>query len=128
MSAQIVQPKRAGLRNQQAQDPMAGRQRPDPVGQFLVDADRNEVAERPVIADDALSDITGVQEPAGGLHHALQHGIQAEVLGDGDHCFQQPGHPFLGLEEFLGPGNETPEDTVNHGLRLRGGLVRALPH
>ena len=123
-----MEPEGPGVGNQQPQDAVAGRQRPDPVGEFLVDADRDEVAERAVIADDAQGAIAGMKKPAGGLHHALQHGIQAEVLGDGDDCFQQPGHPFLGLEEFLGPGNEPLEDTVNHGLRLRGGLVRAVPH
>ena len=106
---------------------MSGGQRSDPVGQFLVDADRDEVAERAVIADDAQGAVAGMKKPAGGLHHALQHGIQAEVLGDGDDCFQQPGHPLLGLEQLLGPGHESLEHAVNHGLRLRGCLVRIFP-
>ncbi|BCW67101.1 hypothetical protein NicSoilB4_18640 [Arthrobacter sp. NicSoilB4] len=68
-----------------------------------------------------------MKKPARGLHHAFQHGIQAEVFRNGDDRFQQAGHPFLGLEQLLGPGHESLEDTVNHGLRLGSSLVRISP-
>lgn len=128
MAAQVMEPKGAGFGNQQAQDAVAGGKRPDPVGQFLVDAHGDEVAEGAVVADDAQGPVPGMKQPAGGLHNAFQHGIEAEVLGYCDHGLQQPGHPLLGLEQFLGPGHKTLEHPVNHGLWLSGGLVRMVPH
>ncbi|WP_308813071.1 hypothetical protein [Arthrobacter sp. PAMC25284] len=53
------------------------------------------MAKGPVVADDPESAVPGLQQGACGLHHALQHGVQAEVFGQGDHRFQQARHSFL---------------------------------
>ncbi len=127
MAAQVMKAERAGIGNQQAQDPVPGRKGSDPVGQFFVDADSDEVAEGLVIADDTQGPKAGPEQAAGGLDNPFQDGVQAEVLGNSDHGLQQAGHPFLGLEQFLGPGNEPLERVVNHGLWLGGGLVRTVP-
>jgi hypothetical protein len=128
MGAQVVEPKRVGIGNQQSQDAVAGGQRTDPVGQRFVNADRDEVAERAVVADDTQGAVAGMQQPAGGLHDAFQNSVQAQVLRDGYDRFEQPCHAFLGLEQFLGPGDETLKYTVNHWLWFIGGLVRTVPH
>ena len=96
--AQIMQPKRPGVRNQEAEHAVAGRQRTDLPRQFAVDADSDEVAQRVVITDDSQGTKACMQQPAGRFDHAFQDGIQAQVLGQGDDRFQQARHAFLGLE------------------------------
>ncbi len=53
MLAKIMQPERPGIRNQEAEHAVAGRQRTDMPRQFAVDADSDEVAQRVVITDDS---------------------------------------------------------------------------
>jgi hypothetical protein len=98
-----MQPERPRVCDQEAEDAVAGRQRTDLPRQFSIDADGDEVAERVVITDHAKGAEPGVQQPAGRSDHALQNGIQAQVLGQGDDGFQQAGHAFLGLKQLFRP-------------------------
>ena len=123
MLAKIVQPKGPGRRNQQAKHTVAGRQRADLPGEFAVDADSDEVAQCAVRADDAQGPKAGMQQPAGGLDHPFQDGIQAQILRQGHDRLEQARHAFLGLEELFRPGGDPLEYFVDPGIVLGDGMA-----
>ncbi|GAA2144261.1 hypothetical protein GCM10009825_35550 [Arthrobacter humicola] len=67
-----------------------------------------------------------MQQPARRQHYALQDCIQTQVLGHRHNRFQQSGHAFLRLLEFLGPGTKTLQQLLETGIWLGGGMAMAL--
>jgi hypothetical protein len=126
MFSEILQPQWPGIRNQQGEYTVAGRQRTDLPCKLFVDADGDEVAQGVVIADHPQGAEPGMQQPARRHHDALQDCIQAQVLGYGYNRLEQPGHAFLGLLQLLGPGTKTLQQFVEPRIRVGGAMAMAL--
>ncbi|BCW45402.1 hypothetical protein StoSoilB5_25860 [Arthrobacter sp. StoSoilB5] len=123
MLAEIMEPQRRGLSDQETKDPVAGGKRADPAGQVVIDADGDEVTECVVLADDAQSAIACLEEIAGGSYNPLQHGFEAQILRHGHHRFQQPPCSLLRLEQFSRPGHEVFQEIFQLDSRRARGLV-----
>jgi hypothetical protein len=98
-----MEPQWPGIGDKKSQNSVAGGEGTNPLGQFTVDPDSDEVAKGAVIANDPQGPVAGVQQLAGGLDNTLQDGVEAQILRDSHDGFEQAAHALLELEEFTGP-------------------------
>ncbi|GAB2730795.1 hypothetical protein GCM10027038_31320 [Arthrobacter bambusae] len=108
-----MESKRGRFADQQTEDTVSGGEWANPACKVFVDADRDEVAQRLVLAEDTQGAVAGMQQPAGGRDDPVQYGVQAQVFGDRHHRFQKSAHLFLGIQEFSGPGQKVPEQVFD---------------
>lgn len=101
MLGQLGEAQRLRVADQLAEDAVSGRQRADPLTEFVVDADGEECGEPPVVTDDAQGSVLGVHQSHGGLHDAAQHLRQLQFTAHGHDGFQKPVEPVPGATHLV---------------------------
>ena len=96
MRGDVGQTQRPGIVDQQAEQAVSLGPVVDPLDLVLAQADRDELGQPPVVADDAQRPVGRVDEPDRGLHDAPQGGLQVQARADGDDRLEQPAHPVPG--------------------------------
>ena len=92
----------------------------------LGQADRDELDQPAVLADDAERAVAGPDQGDGGFHDLLEHHLQVEIGADGDDGFQQRVDPVPGGQHRLQPGLELGEQIVEPQLRQHAVRFRRL--
>lgn len=113
MLSEIMEPKRARVPDQEAQNAVSCGKWADPVLQFAVDPHTDKGAEGLIFANDAEGAVTCMEKATSGLDHPLKHGIKAEVFGNCDDCLEEPCHSFLRLEKLARPGDKILQEVFD---------------
>jgi hypothetical protein len=113
MLPEVVKAKGARIPDQKAQHAVPCGKRAYPTLQLAVDPHTDKRAEGLIFTNDTKGPVAGMEEAAGGLNNALKHSIKAEVFGYSHNCFEEPGHPFLGLEKLARPGNKILQEVFD---------------
>jgi hypothetical protein len=92
-------------------------------------ADRDELGQLPVLADDAQRPVGRVHQPDSGLHDPPQRRLQVQAGADGDDRLQQAAHLVPGPEHRLQPALQFGEQLIKPQLRkeLRTADIRVHP-
>ncbi|MFJ7777034.1 hypothetical protein [Streptomyces yangpuensis] len=80
--------------------------------QFVGDADREELGQLLVLADDAEGAVLGVHQHDRGLDDAVQHLRQVQFPSDGHDGFQKPVQPVAGSTDLVDACLEFVEEFV----------------
>jgi hypothetical protein len=83
----------------------------------LGQADRDELGQPAVVADDAERPVAGVHQPGRGLDDLAQHHLEVELAADRDNRLEQRVHPVPGGQHRLQPGLQLGEQVVEAQLR-----------
>ena len=96
MVADVVETKRAGLVDQDAEQPAAAWQVADDAVGLLVDAAREEAVElAALVVEDAQRGVAGARELRGGLQQAVQDGLEVELGQQPAPGLDEPRKPAL---------------------------------
>jgi hypothetical protein len=113
MLSKIMEAKGPRIADQEAQYAVTCGKTPYLTLQFAVDPHTDKGAEGLIFANNAEGPVPGMEKAAGRLDNPLQHCIQAEVFSHSHDCFEQPCHPFLGLEKLARPGNKVLQEVFD---------------
>jgi hypothetical protein len=80
-------------------------------------ADRDELGQQPVLADDAKRPVGRVHQPDRGLHDPPQGGLQVQPGADGDDRLEQAAHLVPGRQHGMQPRLQFTEKLVQPQLR-----------
>jgi hypothetical protein len=127
MLAEVMEPERFGVTDQEAQNAVAGGKRSDPAGEILIYAHGDEVAQRPVTANDPQRSVLGLNKLAGRTDYPVQNRFQAKVFGECYHGVQKTLHPLLDAHGFPRETGKTGQEFVQAGAAGRRCTVRGLP-
>ena len=96
----------------------------DPADLVLAQADRDELGQPPVLADDAQRPVRRVHQLDRGLDDPPERGLQVQARADGDDRLEQAAHPVPGHQHGLQPALQLGQELVE--LQLREQLRVAL--
>ena len=117
MAAELAQPQRLRVLDEQPQNPPTVWQVADSGPRRLVEPDVNEVPQRPVGADDAQCSVLRINEVASQLDDPPQHRRQAQVTADRHDRIKQTLHPVVHLQDFFGATDQLPEQLIELQVR-----------
>ena len=83
----------------------------------LGQADRDELGQPAVVADDAECPIAGVHQPGRGLDDLAQHHLEVQLAADRDNRLEQRVHPVPGGQHRLQPGLQLAKKIVEAQVR-----------
>ena len=124
MRLDVGQPQRPGIVDQQAEQAAPLRPVMDPADLVLAQADRDELGQPPVVADDAKRPVGRVHQFDRGLDDPPERGLQVQPGADGDDGRQQAAHPVPGRQHRLQPALQFGEEFVELQIREQ---LRAAP-
>ncbi len=122
----VRQPQRARVGDQRAEQAPAFRPVMDRRDFAVGQADRDELDQAPVVADDPERAVTGPDQRDRGLDDLLEHHLQVKVGADRDDRFEQRVDPVPGSQHGLQPRLELGEEIVQAQLRQRWMRFRRL--
>ncbi|EFL07517.1 predicted protein [Streptomyces sp. AA4] len=117
---QPVQPHRARVLDDRAEQALALGQPADPLDRLRVRPGVHEFRQPPVRPDHAQRRVPRFDQLARGLHEAAQQRGQGEASGEGLGRAQQPAQPALRADDLLGAFHQLAEKLVQFHPRLIG--------
>ena len=124
MRLDVGQAQRPGIVDQQAEQAASLRPVVDPADLVLAQADRDELGQPPVVADDAKRPVGRVHQLDRGLDDPPERGLQVQPRADGDDGREQAAHPVPGRQHGLQPALQLGEELVELQIREQ---LRAAP-
>ena len=113
----VREAERAGITDEQPEQPAPFRPVVDLADAGLVQAHRHEFGQPLPFADHAQGAVLRVHQPDGRLDDPLQRALQVQARADRDDRFQQAMHPVAGRQDRLQPRLQLQEQLVHLKLR-----------